>query len=106
MDFASSPISVEKNRVGPGVAGVLKRLDRLVIKHEIEALILTGIRGREEKRRTTPTLLCLSEVFILKCLESTPTDAVGVLILKGLKCTRIVQLLFLLAALRGRWLCD
>jgi hypothetical protein len=40
---------VEKNKAGPGVAGVPKRLDRLVDKHEIEALILAGIRGREEE---------------------------------------------------------
>ena len=51
MDFASSPISVEKNKVGPGVAGVQKKLDRCGGKHEIEALILTGIRASVRKRR-------------------------------------------------------
>jgi hypothetical protein len=42
---------VEKNRAGPGVAGLAKRLDRCDVKHEIVALILTGIRGSREKRR-------------------------------------------------------
>ena len=51
MDFASSLISVEKNRVGPGMAEVPRKLDRCGVKHEIVALILTGIRGRESKRR-------------------------------------------------------
>src|SRR5260370_40035832 len=51
MVFASLPISVEKNRVGPGMAGVPSRLDRCDVKHEIVALILTGIRGNEPKRR-------------------------------------------------------
>jgi hypothetical protein len=50
MVFASSPISVEKSRAGPGVAGGPKKLDRCGVKHEIEALILTGIRRGEEKR--------------------------------------------------------
>jgi hypothetical protein len=51
MDFASSRISVEKNKVGPGVAGVQKKLDRCGGKHEIEALILTCIRASARKRR-------------------------------------------------------
>src|SRR5882762_4317042 len=51
MVFASSPISVEKSRVGPGVAGGPKKLDRCGVKHEIVALILTGIRRSREKRR-------------------------------------------------------
>ena len=52
MDLASSPIRVEKNKVGPGVADVPKKqLDRWDAKHEIVALILTGIRGRALKRR-------------------------------------------------------
>jgi hypothetical protein len=52
MDLASSPISVEKNRVGPGVAGVPKKLDRCDVKHEIVAFILSGIRRSVAKRRT------------------------------------------------------
>src|ERR1700731_4152731 len=61
MVFASSPISVEKSRAGPGVAGGPKKLDRCGVKHEIVALILIGIRGSWEKRlnaakaRWTPT---------------------------------------------------
>jgi len=42
---------VEKNRVGPGLAGGPKKLDRYGVKHEIVALILTGIRRSREKRR-------------------------------------------------------
>jgi hypothetical protein len=42
---------VEKNRVGPGVAEVAKKLDGCDVKHEIVALILTGIRGSRGKRR-------------------------------------------------------
>jgi len=51
MVFASSLISVEKNKAGPGMARVPKWLDGCGVKHEIVALILTGIRGRESKRR-------------------------------------------------------
>ena len=51
MDFASSPISVEKKNVGPGMAEVPKKLDRCGIEHEIVALILMGIRVRVRKRR-------------------------------------------------------
>jgi hypothetical protein len=51
MLFESLLISVEKNRVGTGIAGVPKKLDRSGVKHESEALILTGIRRRGEKRR-------------------------------------------------------
>ena len=51
MDLASSAISVEKNSVGPGEAGIAKKLDRSEVKHEIVALILTGIRGSRGKRR-------------------------------------------------------
>ncbi len=51
MDFASSPISTEKNSVGPGMAGVPKKPDRCGVKHEIVALILTGIRASARKRR-------------------------------------------------------
>lgn len=42
---------MEKNKVGPGVAGVQKKLDRCGGKHEIEALILTCIRAGVRKRR-------------------------------------------------------
>jgi hypothetical protein len=48
-------MSAEKNRVGPGVADAPKKLGRLVVKHEIEALILSGIRGSVAKRRTQET---------------------------------------------------
>lgn len=51
MDFASSPISVEKNRVGAGAAWAPKKLDRCDVKHEIVAFILTGIRNGVAKRR-------------------------------------------------------
>src|SRR5947208_3599313 len=51
MVFASSLISVEKNRAGPGVAGAPKKLDRCGVKHEIVALILTAIRASVRKRR-------------------------------------------------------
>jgi hypothetical protein len=52
MLFASSLIiSAEKYTVGLGVAEVPKKLVRVGGKHESEALILTGIRRRGEKRR-------------------------------------------------------
>ena len=51
MVFASSLISVEKNRAGPGMAGAQKKLDRCGGKHEIVALILTAIRASVRKRR-------------------------------------------------------
>ncbi|SRR5260370_22389911 len=51
MVSASLLISVEKNRVGPGVAEAAKKLDRCETEHEIVALILTGIRARARKRR-------------------------------------------------------
>ncbi len=51
MVLASSPISVEKNRVGPAMAGVPKKLDRCGVKHEVVALILAGIRVSAAKRR-------------------------------------------------------
>jgi len=41
---------VEKKRFGPGVTEAPRRLDRCGAKHEIEALILTGIRARLRKR--------------------------------------------------------
>jgi hypothetical protein len=50
MDLASSPICVEKNSAGPGVAGDANKPDRCAVKHEIVALILIGIRGTEQKR--------------------------------------------------------
>jgi hypothetical protein len=52
MLFASLPMSVEKSSAGPGRAEVPKKLDRCGVKHEIEALILAVIRGREQKRRS------------------------------------------------------
>lgn len=52
MDLASSAISVEKSRADPDRAGVPKKLDRWVVRHEIVALILTGIRSRVPKRRS------------------------------------------------------
>src|SRR5713226_8566454 len=51
MVLASSPISAEKNRVGPGMAGTPKKPDRCDIKHEIVALILSCIRRGVAKRR-------------------------------------------------------
>jgi len=51
MLFASSLISVEKNRAGPGLAGNPRNPDRCAIKHEVVALILTAIRASEAKRR-------------------------------------------------------
>ena len=44
MVFASSAISVEKNKAGLGMAEVPKKLDRCGVKHEVVALILMGIR--------------------------------------------------------------
>jgi len=41
---------VEKNSVVPGVAGIPKKLDRVGLKHESEALILMDIRGSRRKR--------------------------------------------------------
>jgi hypothetical protein len=45
---------VEKNSVGPGIAEGPKKLDRWGVKHEVVALILTGIRGSTPKRRRPP----------------------------------------------------
>ena len=56
MLFASSLISVEKNRVGTGVAELPKKPDRCGVKHEIVALILNGIRERTRKRRKAECL--------------------------------------------------
>jgi hypothetical protein len=52
MDFASSLISVEKKRAGPGLAENPGNPDRCAIKHEVVALILTAIRTSVLKRRT------------------------------------------------------
>jgi len=43
---------MEKSKVGLAMAWVAEKLDRCDVKHEIEALILTGIRGKEQKRRS------------------------------------------------------
>src|SRR5712672_1353663 len=51
MVLASSLISVEKNSVGPDMAGVPMEWDRWRGRHEMLALILIGIRGSGEKRR-------------------------------------------------------
>jgi hypothetical protein len=50
-------MSVEKSSAGPGRAEVPKRLDRCGVKHEIEGLILTGIRVRGVKRRNSHRFL-------------------------------------------------
>jgi hypothetical protein len=50
MVFASSAISVEKKRVGPGVAEVPEKLGEWGAKHVLVALILTVIRARSMKR--------------------------------------------------------
>jgi hypothetical protein len=50
-------MSVEKSSVGPERAEVPRKLDRCSVRHEIEALILTGIRVRGVKRRNSHRFL-------------------------------------------------
>jgi hypothetical protein len=80
MLFASSLISVEKSRVGLGMAGIPKKPDRCGVTHEIAALILTSIRRGREKRlrqigRRLPTEL-RDELFPVSRWRAYPTPDV------------------------------
>jgi hypothetical protein len=62
MLFASSLISVEKYRAGPGFAGNPRNPERCEVKHEIVALILTVIRPANPKRRTRTARACPAHI--------------------------------------------